>query len=107
MMADVVVVKEDSVVSQYEFLSGKDDVSCVNCALLNVKLQTVSQESKSARQIIAVQQEDTNTLKKDFMQDNTSGNKGLTNVHKHEEGTFSFVKIKNWTKANIDFHKKI
>jgi hypothetical protein len=43
-MADVVVVIDNSAVNQYEFLSGKDSVNCVNCALLNVKLQTVSQE---------------------------------------------------------------
>jgi hypothetical protein len=48
-----------------------------------------------------------NTLKKELMQDDTSGNTGLMNIHKYEEGTFSFVKSKSWTKANVDFHKKI
>jgi hypothetical protein len=47
-MADVVVGIDDSAVNQYEFLSGKDDVNCDNFTLLNVKLQTVSQELKSA-----------------------------------------------------------
>jgi hypothetical protein len=41
------------------------------------------------------------------MQDGTSGNIGLTNIHKYEEGTFPFVKSKSWTKENLDFHKKI
>jgi hypothetical protein len=68
-MANVFVVIENSVVNQYEFLSGEDDVICVNCALLNVKLQTVSQKFKAERQIIAVLQGDMNTLKKEFMQD--------------------------------------
>jgi hypothetical protein len=54
----------DSAVNQYKFLNGKDDVNCVNCALLNVKLQTVSQELKTVQQIIALLHEDTNTLKK-------------------------------------------
>jgi hypothetical protein len=67
----------------------------------------VSHESKSALQIIAVLQEDLNTLKKEFVQDNTSENTGLTNVYKYEEETISFVKSKSWTKANQDFHKKI
>jgi hypothetical protein len=47
-MVDVVVVIDNNAVNQYEFLSGKGDVNCVNCTLLNVKLQTVSQELKSA-----------------------------------------------------------
>jgi hypothetical protein len=106
-MADVVVGIDDSAVNQYEFLSGKDVVNCVNCALLNVKVQTVSQELKSVRQIIALLQEDMNTLKKEFMQDDMSGNMGLMNIHKYEEGTFSFVKSKSLTKANVDFHKKM
>jgi hypothetical protein len=59
-MVQVVVGIDDSAVNLYEFSSGKDDV---NCALLNVKLQTVSEELKSARQIIALLQ-DMNTLKK-------------------------------------------
>jgi hypothetical protein len=63
-MADVVVGIDDSAVNENEFLSGKDDVNCVNCALLNAKLQTVSQESKSVEQIIALLQEDMNILKK-------------------------------------------
>jgi hypothetical protein len=62
---------------------------------------------KSAQQIIALLQDDRNTLKKEFMQDNTSGSTGLTNIHNYEEGTFSYVKSKSWTKANVDFHKKI
>jgi hypothetical protein len=41
----------------------------------------VSQEFRSARQIIALLQEDMNTLKKDFMQDDTSGNMGLIYVN--------------------------
>jgi hypothetical protein len=104
-MVDMVVDIDDGGVNQYEFLRGKDNVSCVNCALLNVKLQTVSQELKSAKQIIALLQEDMNTLENEFMQDDMSGNTGLTNTHMYEEGTFSFVKSKNWTKANVDFHK--
>jgi hypothetical protein len=68
--------------------SGKNNVNCVNCALLNVKLQTVSQELKSAWQILALLQEDMNTLKKEFMQDDTWRNTGLMNIHKYEEGTF-------------------
>jgi hypothetical protein len=87
--------------------SGKDNVNRFICALLNVKLQTVSQELKSVSQIIALLQEDMNTLKKEFMQDGTSGNAGLMNICKYEEGTFSFVKSKSWTKVNVDFHKKI
>jgi hypothetical protein len=71
---------------------------------LNVKVQTVSQEFKSAWQIVAFLQEDMNTLKKEVVQDDTSGNTGVTNIHKYE-GTFSFVKSKSWTKVNVDFHK--
>jgi hypothetical protein len=44
-VADVVVAIDDIGVNQYEFPSGKDNV---NCTLLNVKLQPVSQEFKSA-----------------------------------------------------------
>jgi hypothetical protein len=106
-MTDVVVGIDDSAVNQYEFLSGKDDVNCVNCALLNVKLQTGSQELKSAQQSIALLQEDMNILKKEFMQDGTSGNTGLMNIYKYEEGTFPSVKSKNWIKQNVDFRKKI
>jgi hypothetical protein len=47
-MADVVMGIDNNAVNHYEFLSGKDNVNCVNCALLNVKVQTVSQEFKSA-----------------------------------------------------------
>jgi hypothetical protein len=57
--------------------------------------------------IIALLQEDMNTLKKEFMLDGTSGSIGLMNIHKYEEGTFSFVKSKSWTNANVDFRKKI
>jgi hypothetical protein len=103
----VVVGIYDRALNQYEFSSGKDDVNCVNCALLNLKLQTVSQELKSAQQIVAFLQEDVNTLKKEFMQDNMPGNMGLTNIHIYEEGTFSSVNSKSWTKANVDFYKKI
>jgi hypothetical protein len=67
----------------------------------------MSQELKSVRQIIAILQEDMNTWKEEFMQNNTPGNRGLTNVHKYEEGTFLFVKSKSWTKANVGFNKKI
>lgn len=63
-MVDVVVGINDGAVNKYEFLRGKDNVNCVNCALLNVKLQTVSQEMKSSQQIIALLQEDMITLKK-------------------------------------------
>jgi hypothetical protein len=66
-MADVVLGVDNSAVNQYKFLSGKDNVNCVNCASLNVKLKTVSQELKSAQQIIALLQEDMNILKKEFM----------------------------------------
>jgi hypothetical protein len=69
-----------SAVNQYEFLSGKGNVDCVNCTLLNVKLQTVSQELKSPWQIIALLQEGMNTLKKELMQDDTSGYMGVTNI---------------------------
>jgi hypothetical protein len=48
-----------------------------------------------------------NNLKKEFMQDDMSGNMGLTNIRKYEEGTFSSVKSKRWKKANVDFHKNI
>jgi hypothetical protein len=41
------------------------------------------------------------------MQDNMSGNTGLMHVHKYEEGTFSFMKSKSWTRKNVGFHKKI
>jgi hypothetical protein len=40
-MADVLVSIDDSAVSQYELLSGKNNANYVNCALLIVKLQTV------------------------------------------------------------------
>jgi hypothetical protein len=48
-----------------------------------------------------------NTSKKEFMPDDTSGNTGLANMHRYEEGTFSFLKSKSWTKANVEFRKKI
>lgn len=47
-MANVVMGIDKSTDNQYELLSGKNDVNHINCALLNVKLQTVSQELKSA-----------------------------------------------------------
>jgi phosphosulfolactate synthase (CoM biosynthesis protein A) len=47
------------------------------------------------------------TLKKEFVQDNMSRNTGLINIHKYGGGTFSFVKSKSWTKANVDFHENI
>jgi hypothetical protein len=46
-------------------------------------------------------------LKKEVMQDNMPGNMGLMNIHKYEEGTFSSVNSKSWTKANVDFHKRM
>jgi hypothetical protein len=59
---------------------------------LNVKVQTASQELKPAQQVIALLQEDINTKERirEFVQDDTSGNMGLMNIHKYEEGTFSF-----------------
>jgi hypothetical protein len=48
-----------------------------------------------------------NTLKKEFMQNDISGNTGLTNIHKYVEGTFSYMESKSWTKANVNVHKKI
>jgi hypothetical protein len=62
--AVVVLVIVNSAVNQHEFLSGKDVVSFVNCPILNVKLQIMSQEFKPARQVIAVLQEIMSTLKK-------------------------------------------
>jgi hypothetical protein len=35
-----VVVGVDSEANHYEFLSGKDNINCVNCILLNVKPHT-------------------------------------------------------------------
>jgi hypothetical protein len=55
--------------------------------------------------IIALLQEDMNTLKKKLMQDDTSENVGLPNIHKYEEEMFSIVKSESWVKANVDFRK--
>jgi hypothetical protein len=41
-------------------------------------MQNPTQELKSARQIIALLQEDMNTLKREFMQDDMSGKNGPT-----------------------------
>jgi hypothetical protein len=60
----VVVVIGNGAVNQHEFLSGKDAVGFVNCPLLNVTLQTMSQQLKPARRVIAVLQEVMSTLKK-------------------------------------------
>jgi hypothetical protein len=46
----------ESAVNQYKYLSGKDDVNCVNCALIKVKLKT--------RNEIDILQEEMNWLKK-------------------------------------------
>jgi hypothetical protein len=73
-MADVAMCVEDSAVNQYDCSSGKNDVNCVNCALLNVKLQNVLQELKMARLIIALLQEDMNILKEEHRHDDKSGN---------------------------------
>jgi hypothetical protein len=62
---------------------------------------------KSEGQIIALLQEDMNTLKKECMKDNMPENMVLTNIHKYEEGTFSYVNSKSWTKANVAFQKMI
>jgi hypothetical protein len=50
--ADVVVVIGNSAVNQHEFLSGKGVVSFVKCPLMNVKLQTISQEFKLRNRLL-------------------------------------------------------
>jgi hypothetical protein len=82
---------EDSAVNQHEHSSGKNDVNCVNCALLNVKLQNVLQEFKFVRLIIALLQEDMNILKEEHRHDDTVP----TCIHNYEEGTFSSVNGKS------------
>jgi hypothetical protein len=95
-LADVGMSAEHSIANHHEFSSGKGDINCVNCALLKVELQTVSQELKSVRRIIALLQEDMNTL---------PGNAGPTNTHKNE-GLFSLVNSKSWKKAVVYLNKQ-
>jgi hypothetical protein len=106
-MADVAMCLEDGAVNQYECSSGKNDVNCVNWALLNVKLQNVLQELKSVRLIIALLQEDMNILKEEHKHKDTSGNTVPTSIHNYKEGTFSSVNGKSWTQVTVDPQKKI
>jgi hypothetical protein len=44
----------ESAINQYEYLCGKDDVSCMNCVLMEVKLNSISQEIKSMQLVIDI-----------------------------------------------------
>jgi alpha-D-ribose 1-methylphosphonate 5-triphosphate synthase subunit PhnG len=61
-MADVVAHCMESAVNQYEHWSGKDDMHCVKCALMNAKLQSMSQEMKSMQLVIDILQEKINLV---------------------------------------------
>jgi hypothetical protein len=64
----------------------KDDV---NCALMKVKLNSISQEMKSMHLVIDILQEEMKWLKEERRQGVSAGNLDQTNERKHEEGTFS------------------
>jgi hypothetical protein len=78
-----------SAVNQYEHLSSKDDVNCMNCALMKVKINSISQEMKSMQLVIDILQEEMNWLKKERRKDFSTGELDQTNDCKHEERTFS------------------
>jgi hypothetical protein len=61
---------------------------------------------KSAHQIIALLQEDINTLKREAVNDNTQVNAERVNKQRHEEGLFSAVDNKRREKLNTGLSKK-
>jgi hypothetical protein len=80
-MEDVVVIIENGALNRNEFLSGKDVVSCVNCALLNVNSRLCRSNWNLRDKLLLFYKKIMNTLKKELMQNNTSGNTGLTNIY--------------------------
>jgi hypothetical protein len=83
-------------------VSGKEDVNCVNCALMKVKLKSISQKMKSMQLVTDILQEEMNWLKEERRQDVSTGNLDQTNECKHEERTFSCGYSK---KTNNNSHK--
>ena len=57
------MVVDEGSSNQYECSRGIIDLNCVNCVLLNEKLQNVLQELKSVRSIIALLREDMNNIR--------------------------------------------
>jgi hypothetical protein len=73
---------------------------------LKEELLSISLEVKSAHHIIALLQEDINTLKREAVNDNTHVNAGRVNKQRHEEGLFSLVDNKSREKLNAGLSKK-
>jgi hypothetical protein len=83
----------ESAVTQYKYLRGKDDVNCVNCGLIKVKLESVSQEMKSIQLVINILQEKMNWLKMESRQDVSVGN--LENKKIANISTTKFLRLPN------------
>jgi hypothetical protein len=103
-MANVVKICLESVVNQHKYLSGKDDE---NCALMKVKLKSLSLEMKSMQLVMDILQEEMDWLKKECRQDVSTGNVDQTNKRKHEEGIFPSCYSNEWTEVNKNSHKKM
>jgi hypothetical protein len=94
-------------VSQYEYLVGKDDIHCVKCALMNVKVQSMIKEMKSRQLVIDILQEEINWLKKEHKQDISSGNSDSTNELKNKEEMHTLDNSKEWEKTKKNTHNML
>jgi hypothetical protein len=88
-------------------LIGKDDIHCVKCALMNVKVQSMIQEMKSLQLIIDILQEEMNWLKKEHKQDISSGNSDSANELKHKEEMHTLDNSKEWEKTKKNTHNML
>jgi hypothetical protein len=105
IMADLDSSAEESVTND-EFLGGKGDANCVNCALLKGQLLSISLEMKSVHQIIALLREGINTLKRESVRVNTHVSASLMNKQRNEEGLFSSVNSKSMKRATANLNKQ-
>jgi hypothetical protein len=62
-VAELVVGVNEGSSSQYKYSDDNIDLNCVNCVMLNEKLQNVLQEFQLVRSIIALLQEDMNNFR--------------------------------------------
>jgi hypothetical protein len=99
-MAEGLYGAAQSGANQHDKCRGNGDTSCVKCVLLNAELHAMAQEQESAHKIIALLQDDVNSLKSELVQNSMLGNAPTTNEHGNE-GQFSVVSNKKWKKAKL------
>lgn len=90
-MADVTKCDVESEVEKFEYSQDGKDIRCVNCALMKLKLHSVSQEVKSLQGVIDILQDEVNGLRKELYLNPMAD-------REHKEGLLTSDQGKDWSK---------